>query len=269
MKNHIFLIAAAAALLLSGCCQNACQVEEIQESIIINQTTSPVNIDGVLDEVAWKDAVCYPLLRHVNWKGAAEKTKQRILQDDLQPGTFRLLYDDKYLYFGVELEDSDVIAESDKNQSRLYRTGDLAELFLSPAAGEAYFEIYINPVGAYTFYKFPSGGVSKLPSMFDENRHVPGIKAAARIYGSLNNSKDKDKAWHGEIAVPLKELAAFGTEFTAGTSWRVLVGRYNYAVHLRRLQFSGRPDIPEAADYGDIEYHAPLNIVPKKNSGKK
>ena len=270
MKNFLFVFTTlTAAAVFSGCSQIVSPAPAEPESVIINRTELPIKVDGYLNEAAWKDAVCYPLIKHVNWKGAPEKTKQRIMQDPLQKGSFRLLYDDKYLYFGVEFEDSDVIAESAKNQSRLYRTGDLAELFLSPADGHAYFEIYINPAGAYTFYVFPGGGVAKLPSMFDENRQFPNIKAAARVYGTLNNSRDKDTGWHGEIAVPLKELSAFGTDFVPGTQWRTLAARYNYAVHLRRLQFSGVPFIPAEADYGEVEYHAPLQINPVQKKAAK
>ncbi|MBE6366900.1 MAG: hypothetical protein E7052_03185 [Lentisphaerae bacterium] len=259
MKKLHKLSLVASAMLLGICSAYA----DTPENVKIKYTSSELKIDGKLDESAWQSAVCYPLQRHNNWAGLPEKTRKRVQLDPFQPGSFRLLYNDKYLYLGIDFEDSDVIAGSTKNQSRLYRTGDLAELFLTPGNGHAYFEIYVNPVGAHTFYVFPGGGVANLEMMFDENKITAGIIAAAQVQGTLNNHSDRDRGWSAELAVPLEKLAIFGIEFAFGKPWTILVSRYNYAVHLRKLQFSGVPIMPAGSSYGDLEYHAPLLIQKK------
>lgn len=269
MKKFLAMFCGLISVLFAaGCCcfSDPAPASAEPEAVTITRTQLPVTVDGVLDEKVWTQAVRYPMLRHCNWDGLPEKTARRVKNEPLQNGSFRLLYDKEYLYLGVEFEDSDIIAESSKNQTRLYRSGDLAELFLTPGDGHAYFEIYLSPSGAYTFYLFPGGGVSKLPSMFDENRKVDGIKTAVKINGTLNRSNDVDKTWSGELAIPLKNLSVFGSKFASGTSWSILVARYNYAVHLRKMQFSGVPVIPPEASYGDVEYHAPVKFAEADNN---
>ncbi len=263
MKNLLSSAGAAVLAVLAGCCQNLPPPpqEAVPEAITVHRTGQKITVDGRLNESAWQQAKVHRLVRSNNWKGLPPKIREKVKKEPFQGGSFRLLMDDKYLYLAVEFEDSDVLAGSIKNQSRLYRTGDLAELFLTPEGGHAYFEIYVNPAGAHTFYAFPGGGTANLLMMFDEDRKTPGIKAAAQVNGTLNDQSDVDRSWSAELAVPLKSLAGFGTEFAPGNKWCILVSRYNYAAHLRKLQFSGLPELPPGVSFGDIEYHAPLEFV--------
>src|SRR5262249_28107223 len=62
--------------------------------------TGPIQIDGKLDEAAWKNA---QLIKDfaVYWQGRPAKTQTQA----------RLLWDDRFLYFGAEMEDSDLYAD--------------------------------------------------------------------------------------------------------------------------------------------------------------
>lgn len=255
------------ASLLIGCAAGERERPEVLREVPVTRTALPVTVDGIPDEPAWRQAVPCRMVRHNNWKSLPPRTRDRVLADEFQTGRVRLLYDRDFLYLAVEFEDSDVIAGSMENQTRLYRTGDLAELFLSPAGGHGYFEIYVNPVGAHTCYVFPGGGAANLTMMFDVSRKVPGICAAARVDGTLNDHSDRDRGWSAEIAVPRKILVMHGNSFASGTKWNILVTRYNYASHLRKLQFSGIAELPDNASYGDIEYHIPVRFRDAPENG--
>ena len=83
---------------------------------------------------AWKKAAAYDLY------GAAEQFRdahpeiRRLYDNKVQcPGKVSLLYDSRYLYVHAELQDDDLVAESDGDQVMLCNFGDVFEIFLKPA----------------------------------------------------------------------------------------------------------------------------------------
>ena len=51
---------------------------------------------------------------------------------------------------------------------------------------------------------------------------------SSQITGTLNKSDDKDSNWTAEMAIPVKQLRKYHTEFREGQFWTVLIGRYDY-----------------------------------------
>ena len=112
-----------------------------------------------------------------------------------------------------------------------YQWGDLMEVFLWPDDYKWYWELYSTPANKTTTFFFPAPGVFAMKSCFT---YKCKITIASKVSGTLNDYSDKDKGWTTEMAVPLSELTKRGEKFGPGSSWRILVARYNYGVHLDR-----------------------------------
>ncbi len=143
----------------------------------------------------------------------------------------RLLWSDQYLYVRFDADDSDIVAQSDKNQSYLYTQGDAVEVFLKPQGFSHYWELY-GDVSNYTTCIFiPSRGRLGLPKNRPE---TPDMKLIVEttLDGTLNDMTDRDKGWAMIMKIPVSGLTRHGASFTAGTPWTFCVVRYNYSVDL-------------------------------------
>jgi len=207
----------------------------------------PVNIDGKLNDAVWEKAPQYQLQLPVDFA----KTQQ--IEN---AGYVQFAWDDTFFYLAVFFKDKDVVAEGTQDQIHHYRLGDLCELFLKPENNRHYWELYITPAGKKTIFFFPSKGYLGLPSC---NSYVFELKVAAEVQGTLNNWRDVDKSWTGEMAVPISELEKYGDKFIPGQSWRILIGRYNYSVYLDDQELSSLPALPETnfhlySEYGYLTF---------------
>jgi len=197
-------------------------------------TTSPLTIDGKLDEKIWKSAPAHGLVMPDQLKN-----KGHTLRD---PGSCRFLWNEEYLYVGIEFTDGDVIARGTGNHQHHYMLGDLAELFIYRESAAAYHELYVTPAGYKTCFYFSKPG-GKL-----EIRKDCSLRVAAVVRGTFNKSDDRDKGWVAEFAVPAKVLLP-QKKLAANQVWRVLVGRYNYAKKDTDLtaEISSAPWVPYAS----------------------
>jgi hypothetical protein len=109
--------------------------------------TGPIKIDGQADEPAWKTAqVLDKFVAY--WARRKPKTGTKA----------RLLWDDKYLYFTAEMEDTDIYADI-KERNGMTWTNDVFELFFKPHADRlAYYEFQVNPANTPLELYFPSRG---------------------------------------------------------------------------------------------------------------
>ena len=57
----------------------------------------------------------------------------------------KIIWDNKYIYVGAKLYDSDIVQESNEDWGHHYRTGDVMEVFLKPNGKRNYWEIYTTP----------------------------------------------------------------------------------------------------------------------------
>ena len=94
------------------------------------RTSSPIAIDGKLDELAW---------------ALAPKSTRFVDIVSGEPAWFdtrvALLWDDSYLYFGFQAEETDVWATLHERDSKIYEENDL-EIFI--AGKDAYYKFEIN-----------------------------------------------------------------------------------------------------------------------------
>ncbi|MFA6567937.1 MAG: carbohydrate-binding family 9-like protein [Victivallales bacterium] len=237
-----FLLTTFAACTASLMVFSASGNEICSSDVIAKYTSAPVRLDGKLDEGDWAKAPAYSLRLSLKaYSGLPESMQKNIGETLREKATVKLLWDDNYLYVGAEFEDSDVVNEGKEDQSHFYNTGDLLEVFLKPAKENNYWEIYGTPNSKKSWFFFPSRGRTMFPACAS---YLPeDLKVAATVDGTLDNWKDKDKGWAVEIAIPVRELTAYGAKFDNSANWTILLARYNYSAYLQKTELSAHPQL--------------------------
>ena len=244
---------ACASVLTFAAVADASGQNTASPEVIAKYTAEPIKLDGKLDEEAWNSAQAYSLVLPLKSFFTLPESMQKNIGDTLQEkGTVKLLRDDNYLYVGAELEDSDVMNEGNEDQSHLYNTGDLIEVFLKPSGENYYWEIYGAPNNRKSWFFYPSRGRLVFPACAG---YLPkDLHVAAAVDGTLNNWRDRDKGWTIEMAIPIKELTAYGAKFDNSANWTVFFGRYNYSAYLQKPELSGYPQLSNVSFHIFEEY---------------
>ncbi len=112
----------------------------------------------------------------------------------------KMLYDSVYLYIAAEMEEQHIWGYLENRDDIIYRDNDF-EVFIDPlGSGDSYFEVEINALGTimdlYLTKPYNKGGKADLSWNASE------LQKAVKIYGSLNDSTQKDIKWTIEMAIP-------------------------------------------------------------------
>jgi hypothetical protein len=172
----------------------------------------------------------------------------------VEAGSVQYLYDEKYLYVRACFVDSDVMTTAKSHGGHFYIQGDVLELFVKPAAGKYYWEIYGSPNKLRTRFHYQARGMLGLPSGFAAN-DVP-VLVDAKVEGTLNDARDVDKSWTVLLGVPRAELEKYGTPFAPGNTWYIFASRYNYGAGLPYAELSSFPQIQNG--YHSHEHYAEI-----------
>ena len=211
------------------------------------RTKSPIVIDGRLDEESWSLAPASTrFVDIVTGEPAWFDTR------------VRLLWDDKYLYFGFTAEETDVWGTLTDRDAKIYEENDL-EIFI--AGRDTYYEFEINALNViyevFWIWKDvhrPGGPLWGRPEFNPETErtlvldgvggHVhprgerwgfldwdcPGLRHAVHVDGTLNKRDDVDRGWSAEIAIPWSSLTlmADGRSLPPrnGDVWRIDCSRF-------------------------------------------
>lgn len=187
-------------------------------SYVCYRTDGKLKIDGKLDEVSWQKAK--PTAPFVDISGEGFPTPK-------YETTAKMLWDDEYLYIGAMLQEDDIKARLTQRDTIIYYDNDF-EVFIDPDwDGHNYFEIETNARGVIFDLMldrpYRSGG------NFMVQWDCPGLKLAIHREGTLNKSKDKDKYWSVEMAIPHKALTMnFNNPLKAGNCWRINFSRVQW-----------------------------------------
>jgi hypothetical protein len=138
------------------------------------------------------------------------------------PTTAKLLWDDRYLYVAFEAVDDDIWAAMTNRDDYIF-CEEVVEIYLDPEGrGRHYWEIEVSPKNVVLDLMTPRGGWQVF---VDKNQRydVKDIVTAARIYGTLDDRKDKDVKWTVEMAIPWSDFAGRKVSVPPkpGDSWRV------------------------------------------------
>ena len=259
LKN--LLKSAGAVLLALGL--NACSTVGMHSrpEAVATYVSRSIPVNGKLDDPAWYKTPAYPLVHaDEQFTRSLPEIRDFFKNGVVEPGKVRLLWNNKYLYVGVEFTDTDIVAEGTADQTHLYSSGDTVEVFLKPAEKTWYWELYATPHGKKTSYFYPGRGLLGLPSGFSATPALKGMSAAAHYKGTLNNSWDKDKKWTAVIAIPLDELGMAGEKLDQKTPWLILVARYNYGRYLAWCENTSFPRLSKFNNHAHGDY-ARLKLV--------
>ncbi len=181
MGSSIYAVCTLA--LLSAYATSAAAQE--RKSITIPRSDVAPVLDGVLDEAVWQTAVVVDELTSYSPSPGQKPTN---------PSRYYLYYDDKALYIGAELTDSepDKILRRQLLQNQAVTDDDNVQIMLDP---------YDTRRGGYLFYVNPNG-VQRDGVVFGTNRfnmNWDGIwQAKAQV---------TDTGWSMEMVLPFKTLA--------------------------------------------------------------
>lgn len=251
-----FLLVALFAPELSAS-ERAIWVEKMQpispEQYVCRKALMPLTIDGKLDEPAWKNAEWTK--DFVDIEGAAKPKP-------LFRTRAKMLWDDKFLYIGAELEEPHVWGTLTNHDSVIFHDPD--------------FEVFIDPVGrTQPYYEFEMNALNttwdlRLDKPYQDNGkaadawEIVGAKSAVHIDGTLNQPSDTDKGWTVEMAFPWAAFAEEGRSTNApreAEQWRISFSRVEWQVTVTNGAYQKLPKTPEAnwvwSPQGVIDMHRP------------
>jgi uncharacterized repeat protein (TIGR03806 family) len=179
---------------------------------------TPITLDGVADEDAWKHAQEVTAF-HLPWLGdGARMARTRTAA--------KLLWDREHLYFFAEMEDSDLFADVKDRDGDTWKN-DVFELFFRPAADKAgYYEFQVSAAGTVfdAFYpKWDPDAIRKHAKAADFR-----LDAKVKLRGTLNQRGDADTGWTVEGRLPWTDFARTGGRPVPGEEWKLNLCRYDY-----------------------------------------
>lgn len=216
------------------------------------RAATPINIDGRLDDAAWRAAKWTPAF--VDIEGDA-KPKPRYRT------RAKMLWDDEYFYIAAELEEPHVWATLTEHDSVIFRDNDF-EVFLNPSGdGNNYYEFEINALNTGWDLFLPRPYKKK--GRPDNSWEIPGLKTAVHVQGTLNDPRDRDRGWTVELAFPWKAFASRAPveRPKPGAEWRVNFSRVQWRVEIRDGKYIKVPGLKEDnwvwSPQGLIDMHVP------------
>jgi WD40 repeat protein len=201
------------------------------------RATSPIVIDGKIDESAWSAAPWSSPF--VDIEGDA-KPKPRFTTQ------MKILWDDECLYIAAGLEDPHVWATKTKPDEIVFQDNDF-EVFVDPAGhGRWYDEVEVNALG--TIFDLRLDRPYSERGTPHHEWSPPGLKAAVAIDGTLNDPSDVDRGWTVEIAIPhaaLAEHAEMPLPPRVGDIWRINFSRVQWQHDIRDGKYVKRENTRE------------------------
>ena len=201
-------------------------------SYVCYRASSPLNIDGKLDEPVWAAAA---------WSEAFVDIEGGNRPRPRFPTRAKMLWDDEYFYVAAEMEEPDIWATLTERDSVIFHDNDF-EIFIDPDGDtHAYYELEVNALGTpwdlMLVKPYRDGG----PAINGWN--IAGLKVGVDVRGTLNRPGDRDEGWSVEIAMPwkaLREAAPAHRAPKAGDRWRVNFSRVQWQVEVADGRYAKR-----------------------------
>jgi len=177
-------------------------------------------LDGSLDDVAWRSAP---------WSADFVDIEGSVKPAPRFRTRMKMLWDDRYLYIGAQLEEPDVWGTITQRDAVIFHDNDF-EMFIDPD-GDAkdYAELEINALNTVwdLFLNVPyrEGGHA------DTDWNIEGLKTGVQVQGTLNHPSDTDSGWTVTLALPWRSLARASHTTAAphpGQHWRINYSRVEW-----------------------------------------
>ncbi len=235
-------------LFLFAAC--ACQAQLRYTAL---RAPKPLKINGRMDDPAWARAPW--TADFVDIEGV-RKPKPRLRT------RAKMMWDDKYLYIGAELEEPHIWATLTQHDSVIFKDNDF-EVFIDPNGDTLeYYEFEINALntGWDLFLDKPYRHGGKAHNEWE----IPGLKTAVKVWGTLNNPSDRDRGWTVEIAMPWKVLGEYAHKPSPpkhGDEWRINFSRVEWKTRVVDGKYEKVPDEKEDnwvwSPQGEVNMHIP------------
>lgn len=247
-------ISAAAATAAFGCglaaaawAWSASRADEPERLSIVDRphpkgyvarkAVEPPQIDGKLDDPAWEAAAWTDLFIDI--------------EGDVKPRPrfatrAKMTWDDEYFYVAAEMEEPHVWGTLTEHDAVIFQDNDF-EVFVDPDGDtHNYYEFEINALNTgwdlFLAKPYKDGGPA------DNSWEIPGLRAAVRIEGTLNNPADVDRGWTVEMAFPWSAFNRGGDSGAPpreGDRWRVNFSRVEWRHEIVDGAYRKVPNTPE------------------------
>ena len=167
----------------------------IPKHYVVSKTDGEIKIDGKDNEIEWNKALYSD--DFIDIEGIKIPNQQT---------NVKMLWNDHYLYVFAKLYEKHIWGDITKRDDVIYYNNDF-EVFINPNDNVfSYGELEINALG--TEWDLYLNRPYRLKGKADNSWDIKGLKSAVYINGTLNDSRDVDKYWTLEIAIPLDEINA-------------------------------------------------------------
>ncbi len=189
---------------------------------------TPITLDGIADEPAWKHAQTITAF-HVPWIGDKARMGRTAT-------TAKLLWDREYIYFHCEMEDFDLFADITTHDGELWKN-DVFEIFLRPDSGKpGYYEFQVNAAGAQFDAFYPKYDLDNIAKQLKVGKFH--MDAKVKLRGTLNKRDDVDKGWSVEGRIPWTDFAQTGGGPVIGEKWKMNLCRFDYHTDWKEPELS-------------------------------
>jgi len=176
--------------------------------IRVMHTKQPPNLDGSLDEPAWRLARSTGAFVET-LKGGASKLQ----------ASAKLLWDEHFLYLGAAVQDSLLRASQRHHDAHLWEQ-DSVELMIDPDGDELdYYEVQVSPGGVVFDTRFDA---RRVPKPFGHMDWDGNVRVGVSTDGTLDD-EERDTGYVVEIAIPWQAFSLEGKPVEApavGDEWR-------------------------------------------------
>jgi len=200
-------------------------------------------IDGQLDS-AWADHPWSDPFLDIEGPARAEPSQRTRV---------KMGWDDRALYILAELEETDLWATLTEHDAIVFHDNDF-EVFVDPDADtREYYEIEVNAIGTVfdLFLPRPYRAEGKA----DHSWTAEGMELAISLDGTLNDPRDRDRAWRVEMALPWTLFAppkghepvlqSASRPPRVGDAWRINFSRVQWALERTASGYAKVPGRPE------------------------
>jgi len=163
---------------------------------ICRQISSPIRIDGVLDEAEWSGIL--PIRDFVSCIDASPEVERT---------EAKICWDEEKLYVAFKCYDSDIQSTFKNRDDPIYEE-EVVEIFIDPNCDlKGYYEINVSPWNVvYDAFVFNPNG-TRSGMRVDVGWDCEGIETAVKIHAAQDEKGEKKQIWTVEIAIPFRSLA--------------------------------------------------------------
>jgi len=215
-----------------------------------------INIDGKLEDEAWKSAVVSRPFVDV---GTGNPNTAFPVN-----GSVKMAWDDTSMYLGFQVEDPDVIGgwPKDAKDPHLWEK-DTVEIMLDPDGdgdNNDYYEIQVNPQNLvfdtqYDGYNTPK---TEPNGPFGHQDWSAKLKSAVVVDGTMDKPGDKDKGYTVEVAIPWSSFTkAKNHPPKAGDEWRMNFYAMKSNSGVAWSPILGQGNFHKASRFGRVVWAAP------------